>query len=45
MAYTPALPGEWDFSMEEDEAGENIVLDVDCGKYIDTSLIKVQFRV
>ncbi|KAG1680975.1 hypothetical protein FOA52_009934 [Chlamydomonas sp. UWO 241] len=36
--------GEWDFSMEEDEAGANIVLEVDVGKYLDTSLIKVDVQ-
>jgi hypothetical protein len=33
--------GQWDFSLQEDEAGSSVELSVDVGKFLDTSLIKV----
>lgn len=36
--------GQWDFSLQEDDKGKNIVLEVDVGKYLDTSLIKVDVQ-
>jgi protein TilB len=36
--------GQWDFSLEEDDLGKSIVLQVDVGKYLDTSLIKVDVQ-
>ena len=34
--------GQWEFSIEEDDNGQSLVLEVDVGKYLDTSLIKVR---
>ncbi len=34
--------GQWDFSLDEDEDGRCIVLEVEVGKYLDTSLLKVR---
>ena len=34
--------GQWEFSLQEDEAGRNLELEVDVGKFLDTSLIKVR---
>ena len=36
--------GQWDLSMEESADGKSIVLEVDVGKYIDTSLIKADVQ-
>eukprot|EP00967_Tisochrysis_lutea_P076103 scaffold102782_cov23-Tisochrysis_lutea.AAC.1 len=36
--------GQWDFSMEEGADGRCLVLEVDIGKYIDTSLIKADIQ-
>ena len=36
--------GQWDFSLEEDDRGKSIVLEVDVGKFLDTSLIKVDVQ-
>lgn len=36
--------GRWDFSMEESEDGKSVVLEVDVGKYLDTSLIKADVQ-
>ncbi|GAX78534.1 hypothetical protein CEUSTIGMA_g5974.t1 [Chlamydomonas eustigma] len=33
--------GQWDFTLQEDEAGSSVELSVDVGKFLDTSLIKV----
>ena len=34
--------GQWEFSLQEDDAGRNLELEVDVGKFLDTSLIKVR---
>jgi protein TilB len=36
--------GEYDFSLEESEDGKNMVLEVDVGKFTDTSLIKADVQ-
>jgi hypothetical protein len=36
--------GRWDFSIEESEDGSAIVLEVDVGKFLDTSLIKADVQ-
>lgn len=36
--------GGWDFSIQEDDEGKAIVLEVDVGKYLDTSLIKADVQ-
>ena len=36
--------GEYDFSLEESEDGKNMVLEVDVGKFTDTSLIKADVK-
>lgn len=33
--------GEWEFSLDESDDGSAVVLDVQVGKYMDTSLVKV----
>jgi hypothetical protein len=33
--------GEWEFSLDENDDGSAVVLDVLLGKYMDTSLVKV----
>ena len=37
--------GGYDFSLEESEDGSEIVLEVDVGKFLDTSLIKADVQV
>lgn len=34
--------GDWDFTLDESDDGDALVLDVDVGKYLDTSLIQVR---
>jgi len=34
--------GQWDFSLQEDDAGLHLELSVDVGKFLDTSLIRVR---
>jgi hypothetical protein len=36
--------GQWDLSMEESIDGQCVVLEVDVGKYLDTSLIKADIQ-
>ena len=36
--------GRWDFSMEESEDGASLVLEVDVGRFLDTSLIKADVQ-
>lgn len=36
--------GQWDLTMEESADGCSVVLEVDIGKFIDTSLIKADIQ-
>ncbi|KAL6760650.1 hypothetical protein V8C86DRAFT_2549518 [Haematococcus lacustris] len=36
--------GRWEFSMEENDKGDALELEVDAGKYLDTSLIKADVQ-
>jgi hypothetical protein len=33
--------GEWEFTLDESDNGKDILLDVELGKYMDTTLVKV----
>lgn len=34
--------GEWEFTLDEDDSGKAIVLEVQLGMYMDTTLVKVR---
>ena len=39
---SPFCAGQWEFTLLESADGASVVLDVDVGRYLDTSLIQVE---